>query len=111
MTLEAVSRPGARGPAKCTGIEVSDPTSVSLLMVDDDGDILINRTKGGIVCSAQNNQPSFVKIGVAFKGPLNCKNSAVPTGNSPSTGSVAINASGSPDTDEFVGTMNVKCKN
>ena len=38
-------------PGSCTTGMSSDPVTVSLLLVDDDGDVIINRSKPGFVCS------------------------------------------------------------
>jgi hypothetical protein len=50
-----------------------------LRIEDDDGDVIIDRSKSGFVCIGQ--QPVFAKFGVSYGGPKNCKDSAVPTGN------------------------------
>jgi hypothetical protein len=66
-------------PGSCPRGATSDPVDVNLLIVDDDGDTLINRTKGGFVWIGQTKVSA--KFGVAFEGPKNCKDSAVPTAN------------------------------
>lgn len=79
-------------------------------MVDDDGDILVNTSKT-IVCDGDTS--TNVKFGVEFEGPLNCKDSAVPTGagSSPrSTDVIRSTGSGHPSTPILFKDILIKCK-
>jgi hypothetical protein len=105
VILDAVDAPGAR----CKPNEFSDPTPVNLRMVDDTGDVLVDRSKS-VVCSGRPNELTAVKIPVKFEGPNNCKDGAVPTGNKPSTGNIASTATGSPGTPVYQETTRIKCK-
>ena len=67
-------------PGSCTGGRSSDPVSVHLNLVDDDGDVIVNRSKAGFVCTA--GKKTHAKFTAYFEGPKNCKNSAVPVGQS-----------------------------
>lgn len=75
VTYEAEDAPGA----SCDQGEESDPVSVNLFMTDDDDDVLIDSAKT-IVCG--HGGSGSVDRSVFFQGPLNCKDSAVPSGNS-----------------------------
>ena len=107
MIVQAVDAPGAT----CDAGEFSDPTSVNLRMVDDDGDVLVDSAKT-IVCEGGLNDEGMpktinLKRDVFFQGPLNCENGTVPTpdfslGTITSTGS----ASGASD---YVESTSIKC--
>jgi hypothetical protein len=108
LILHGVDAPGKT----CDPGDFSDPTSINLTMVDDDGDILINRSKT-IVCSADTT--TNVKIGVEFEGPLNCEDSAVPSGGpsgrqSMSTGVIKSTGTGSSGTSATVEDTRIKCR-
>ncbi len=104
VNLVAVDAPGAR----CNPNETSEPTSVNLRMVDDGGDVIIDRSKT-VVCSGRPNTVAHVKIGVTFKGPENCKDGLVPAFQS--TGNIAVTATGSAGTAIFAGNTKIKCRN
>jgi hypothetical protein len=72
MTLTAVDGPGAT----CDPGEFSDWTLVNLKMVDDDGDVLVDRYEW-VVCEG-GGVTTTVKRDVFFQGPMNCENGAVP---------------------------------
>ena len=63
---------------------------VNLFIEDDDGDVLIDAIGEGFVCT----MGAKVQAGfdVLFQGPLNCENSAVPSGQS-SSGDLFVHAS------------------
>jgi hypothetical protein len=105
VLLDAVDAPGA----KCGPNESSDPTPINLRMVDDTGDVLVNRTKS-VVCSGRPNVVTSLKIPVKFVGPKNCKDGAVPSGKKPSTGNITSTATGSPGTAVYVENTRIKCK-
>jgi hypothetical protein len=104
VTGQTVDAPGAR----CKPNEFSEPTPINLRMVDDGGDVIIDRSKT-IVCSGRPNVMWHVKIGVTVKGPENCKDGVVPA--SQSTGNIATTATGSAGTATFVGNTKIKCRN
>jgi hypothetical protein len=78
-------------------------------MIDDTGDLLIDRSKT-IVCSGRPNEATTLKFPVRFEGPKNCKDGAVPAGNKVTTGAITSTATGSPGTVAYVGTTSIKCK-
>jgi cytochrome c peroxidase len=65
--------------ASCPKGATSNPVDVNLLISDDDGNVIVDRTKGGFVCIGQVNV--FAKFGVSFERPKNCKDSATPAAN------------------------------
>ena len=67
---------GDTTPGSCTPGSNSDPVTVSLFLEDDDGDVILDRSKPGFVCSA--GEKTYAKFTAFFEGPKNCKNSAVP---------------------------------
>ncbi len=98
--LNTVDAPGAT----CDPGENSGPVRVSLKMVDDDGDVLIDSTKI-VVCNGGGNKQNRE---VFFQGPLNCKDSAVPSG--PGVSTSVITATGSaPGTEDYVETHTINC--
>jgi hypothetical protein len=108
LVFHGVDAPGTT----CNPGDVSEPTSINLTMIDDDGDILINRSKTA-VCSADTT--TNVKIGVEFEGPLNCEDSAIPSGGpggrqSLSAGTITSTGTGSLGTSVRVERTRIKCK-
>jgi hypothetical protein len=108
VIIGAVDAPGV----SCDPGEVSEPTKISLTMVDDDGDILIDNGKT-VVCKGGVDNDGLpiefnVKRSVFFESPLNCKDSAVPAGNS-TTGLITSTATGSPGTAPYVTDTKIKC--
>jgi hypothetical protein len=108
LILHGVDAPGKT----CDPGDFSASTSINLTMVDDDGDILVDKNKTA-VCSA--DATTNVKIGVRFEGPLNCENSAVPSGGpggrqSFSTGTITSTGTGSPSTPVRVENTRIRCK-
>jgi len=73
-------------PGSCTAGSSSDPATVSLYLEDDDGDLIVDRSKTGAVCT--NGTKTYVKFPVSFEGPKNCKDSVVPVNQSKGTVSV-----------------------
>jgi len=104
VILDAVDAPGA----KCGPNEFSDPTPINLRMVDDTGDVLVDRTKS-VVCSGRPNETTNLKIPVKFEGPKNCKDGVVPAGNL-STGNITSTATGSAGTAVYVETTTIRCR-
>ena len=103
MIVQAVDAPGAT----CDPGEFSNPTSVNLMMVDDNGDGVFNDGKN-IVCEG-GGVTTNVKLDVFFQGPLNCENGAVPPpkpdfslGTITSTGSAPLTA-------DYVEDIKIKC--
>jgi hypothetical protein len=77
-------------------------------MVDDTGDVLVDRSKT-IVCSGRPNETTNLKIPVKFEGPRNCQDGSVPTGvtstgNITSTGTVVVGGA------VYVEITKIKCK-
>lgn len=64
-------------PGSCTSGGSSDPVTVSLLLEDDDGDVILNQAKPGFVCTA--NTWTDAKFTAIFEGPKNCEDSVAPT--------------------------------
>jgi len=105
VSAVAVDAPGA----KCKPNQFSDPTPIRLRMVDDTGDVLVDRAKT-VVCSGRPTEVTTVKFPVKFVGPNNCEGGLVPDGNKLTTGAIATTATGSPGTADFVKTTSIKCK-
>ncbi len=105
LIIHAVDAPGAT----CDDGELSEPTSVSLRMVDDDGDVLEDTSKT-IVC-AGGGKTTNLKTDVFFQSPLNCAGSEVPPSGNPgsSNGVITTTASGSPGTAIVVESTGIKC--
>ena len=76
-------------PGSCPTGAYSEPTAVNLFIEDDDGDVIIDAIGEGFVC----RMGFKVQAGfdVFFQGPLNCENSAVPSGQS-SNGDLFVHA-------------------
>jgi hypothetical protein len=98
--LSTVDAPGAT----CDAGENSGPVRVNLKMVDDDGDVLIDSAKI-VVCNGGANK---LNREVFFQSPLNCKDSAVPTGPGLST-SVITTTGSAPGTGDYVETHTINC--
>ena len=90
----------------CPRGATSNPVSVSLRIEDDDGDVIIDQSKSGFVCIGQ--QPVFAKFWVRYEGPKNCKDSAVPTGNSPSQGDLFVTVA--TEDGSLIPTRGIVCK-
>ena len=102
LTIQAVDAPGAT----CDLGEFSEPTSVNLTMVDDNGDVLIDSAKT-IVC--EQGVTTNLKRNVSFQGPLNCENGAVPPPK-PDFSLGTITSTGSaPGTADYVESTSIKC--
>jgi len=67
-------------PGSCSTGESSDPVLATIFLEDDDGDVILNRSKAGFVCTA--GKKTHAKFTTYFEGPKNCKNSSVPAGKS-----------------------------
>jgi hypothetical protein len=98
VTIHAADAPGAT----CDTGESSDPVSANLRLVDDDGDVLLDSAKT-IVCGPPGSL-SLNRIAF-FQSPLNCENSAVPSGNSFGD----IFATSTIDADVYEETLTLKC--
>jgi len=66
-----------RFPGSCPAGALSAPTAVTLSIVDDDGDVVINRTKNSFVC--ESGKQTHMKFGVRYEGPVNCAGSVEPS--------------------------------
>jgi len=75
-------------PGSCTAGSSSDPATVSIHLEDDDGDVILDRSKTGAVCT--NGKKTYAKFPVTFEGPKNCKDSLAPA--SQSKGTISIQA-------------------
>jgi hypothetical protein len=92
-------------PGSCPDGATSNPTTVNLTIVDDDGDLVFDRDKNSFVCTS--GKKVHAKFGVRYTGPDNCKDSAVPTRQT-SSGTLFVNATtadGSHDDD-----LRIQCK-
>jgi hypothetical protein len=105
LIIHAVDAP----EATCDPGEFSEPTSVNLTMVDDDGDLVSSGGKT-VVCEG-GGKTTNVKLDVLFQGPLNCENSDVPASGNPSssTGTITSMATGSAGTTPRVESTKIKC--
>jgi hypothetical protein len=103
VSVQAVDAPGAR----CKPNDFSEPTPINLRMVDEGGNVIIDRSKT-IVCSGRPHETFSVKIGVTFRGPENCKEGVVPANQS--TGDITSTGTGSAGTAAFVRDVKIKCR-
>jgi hypothetical protein len=63
-------------PGSCGSTASSDPVSVSLDLLDDDGQVIADQSRTGVVCTPLKK--THVKFPVFYEGPKNCQGSAVP---------------------------------
>jgi hypothetical protein len=107
IIVQSVDAPGAT----CDPGDFSEPTSINLHMVDDDGDGVFNDSKT-IVCEG-GGATTNVKMDVLFRGPKNCLDSVPPfdpgSAVGKSTGTVTSTATGSAGTPAVVESTLVKC--
>jgi hypothetical protein len=92
-------------PGSCTTGESSDPVTLSLLLVDDDGDVIINRSKPGFVCSF--GETIHAKFTTRFEGPKNCEGSVAPA-QQPTQGDLFATAT--TDDGSLMVTRQIMCK-
>jgi hypothetical protein len=64
-------------PGTCPAGATSGPVNVDLVLVDDDGDGILDARRSGIVCTS--GATTYVKFVARFDGPENCKDSEYPT--------------------------------
>jgi hypothetical protein len=102
MITHAVDAPGAT----CDRGEFSNPTSINLRMVDDDGDVLVDSSKT-IVCEG-GGKTTNVKRKVFFRGPENCEGSVAPSIKS--TGTITSTGTGSAGTPDYVEDTAITCR-
>jgi len=96
-------------PGACTSNDSSEPVTLSLLLVDDDGDVILAESKEGYQCFGTGS--NSVKFPTRFTIP-NCADSVPPQDGITSTGFIAVTASISGDHGPpLVVTRDVKCKN
>ena len=93
-------------PGSCPAGESSNPTSVRLVLVDDDGDTIIDSTSEPIIC--RSGQIRYVKFPTRFEAPENCKDSVFPVNFS--RGDVATSVTTIPDNGSLMLTRSVLCK-
>lgn len=93
-------------PGSCPPGESADGT-IRLTIVDDDDDVVIDRFKGTVQCIS--GVESKVKFGAPFKGPENCKGSAVPSGNV-SRGDLHVRAFETQSGSEMLATPKILCR-
>jgi hypothetical protein len=103
MTLNAVDAPGAT----CDPGEFSNPTSVNLKMVDDDGDVLVDSAEV-VVCEG-GGVTTKVKRGVFFQGPMNCENGALPPPKPDFSLGTITSTGTAPGTADYVEGIRIKC--
>jgi hypothetical protein len=92
-------------PGSCPDGETSAPTSVTLHIEDDDGDVVIDKTKNTFVC--ESGKQTHVKFGVRYEGPENCADSVAPT-TQVSQGDLFVTASTSDGS--LDDTLRIQCK-
>jgi hypothetical protein len=63
-------------PGSCTTGLSSDPVTLNVHLEDDDGDLILDRSTPGVVCTA--NKMTDVKFTARFEGPKNCEGSLAP---------------------------------
>ena len=63
-------------PGSCPTGAQSSPVDVRLVLVDDDGDTVLNAIKQSVVCTS--GETHYEKFIAEFEGPLNCKDSVAP---------------------------------
>ena len=93
----------------CDAGELSDSTRFNLMMVDDDGDMLMNSGKT-IQCKGPSRTRKNLKRSIWFQSPVNCAGSDEPEGRF-SRGDITATMMGSPGTEEVVGTISLRCQN
>ena len=95
--------------ADCAPGETSPPTRVNLRMVDDDFDelqgIMVDSAK---TVQCKGGEQRTHKRTVRWQGPVNCKDSDVPTTRGGSIGDITatVSIAGQPD---YVETLTIKC--
>jgi hypothetical protein len=98
----------SRTPGSCTSNDSSEPVTLSLLMVDDDGDVILDESKVGYQCFGTG--PNSVKLQALYT-PNNCLNSQPPQNGITSTGLVSVTASISGDHGPpLIESREIKCK-
>jgi hypothetical protein len=91
-------------PGSCPPGATSNPTTVRLTIVDDDGGLVFDRNKNSFVCTS--GEKVNAKFGVEYSGPENCKDSAVP--DKTSTGTLFVNATTADGS--YDDTLKIQCK-
>ena len=97
-------------PGSCPHGDISAPTPLNLKIVDDDGDVIIDSTKGPFVC--ESGKAVHTKFWMRYEGPENCKGSAVPSSQT-SKGDLLVTATtsdGSLDDIVLDDTLRIQCK-
>jgi len=79
---------------------------VRLVLTDDDGDEILDKTRTGVVCTSGDT--TYVKFSARFEGPENCKNSVVP--NRLSQGAIFASVTTTPDNGSLDEDRSIKCK-
>jgi hypothetical protein len=92
-------------PGSCPYGATSNPTTVNLNIVDDDGDLVFDRSKNSFVCTS--GEKVHAKFGVRYTGPENCKDSLVPNKQT-STGTLFVTATTADGT--YEDTLRIQCK-
>ena len=80
MEVRVIVRAIDNSPATCDAGEESEPTKITLRMVDDNGDVLISNGKTR-VCKFDDGEAN-IKRAVFFNSPLNCEGGVPPYGGS-----------------------------
>jgi hypothetical protein len=93
-------------PGSCPSGETSNPVNVRLVLVDDDSDLILDKTRSGVVCTSGDT--TYVKFAATFEGPVNCKGSVAP-GNF-SRGDVDATVTTIPDNGSLNVTRSILCK-
>jgi hypothetical protein len=103
ITVQLQAQEASTG--SCPYGATSNPTTVNLFMEDDDGDVVINRSKNSFVCTSGSK--IHAKFGVRYKGPENCKDSEVPIQQT-SRGTLFVNATTADGS--YNDTLKIQCK-
>ncbi len=93
----------ASGPGSCPAGAASSEVNVSLELIDDDGDTILDATKTAV---CYGGDTTYVKFSATFTGPENCKNSVTPF--AVSRGDVSVTATSNGGT--LNATRSVLCK-
>lgn len=98
----------SRTPGSCTSDDSSEPVTLSLLVVDDDGDVILSESKVGYQCFGTGT--NSVKFPARYTV-ANCAGSVSPQEGTTSTGLIGVTASISGDHGPpLIVAREIKCK-
>jgi hypothetical protein len=90
----------------CPSGATSNPTDVRLVLVDDDGGMVLDQTKKSVVCTS--GETTYVKFIAEFTGPENCKDSVAPVNIS--RGDIDVSVTTTPDNGSLNVTRTIVCR-